>query len=272
MMKRFYTIFSVVCTIFLVGNYCFADEFDFEEFSSDEGASMDDYDIETNNDENNECRMVQVSINSDASPVAAGNFDIAGIMLGMSFDEAQMVARENGLYVNRPKNSVIYAIHKDWKYNLDYECRQQKVYIPEKLERCINTLARNRGVLYASELHLVRDITGETIDVYFTSNATDNVVWKIVYKNDVNLEEGAHEKFENQKNKKIMAWWQGVLEKYGDPNSGTDKWVSSDSAYDPLMTAYYGELELVDCGRQADDSSANMQQAMDNFAVKPYAF
>ena len=250
----------------------FADEFNYEEFADDNAMDFSGYDIETGDDENIDCRMTSIAINAGDEPVAAGDFDIAGIMLGMTFDEAQMVARENGLYVNRPKNSVVYSMHKDWRYNLDYECRQQKIYVPAQLEKCINSLARSRGVLYASELHLVRDVTGETIDVYFTSNATDNLVWKIVYKNDANEEEGADEKFENQKNKKIMAWWQNVLEKYGAPNADSDKWASSDNAFDPMMTAYYGELELVDCGRQAEDSSRNIQQAMDNFAAKPYAF
>ncbi len=274
-MKRVFVFLFAICSILCVMPLCNADEFDFEEFDSGEeglGDDMGEYAIETEDDDNTECRMTKIQINNDAAPVAANGFDIAGIMLGMTFDEAQMVARENGLYKNRPKDSVVYSIHKDWKYNLDYECRRQQIYMPAKLDQCIKSLARNRGVLYASELHLVRDVTGETIDVYFTSNATDNVVWKIVYKNDANDEEGMDEKFENQKNKKIMAWWQGVLEKYGEPNAGNDKWASSDNAFDPLMTAYYGELELVDCGRQADDSATNIQQAMDNFAAKPYAF
>ena len=268
MMKRLFVFFAFLS----FATIAVADEFDFADFADDMGADLSEYSIETTDDDNMDCRLTSVAINSGDSVIAVGDFDIAGIMLGMSFDEAQMVARENGLYVNRPKNSVVYSMHKDWRYNLDYECRQQKIYVPAQLEKCINSLARNRGVLYAAELHLVREITGETIDVYFTSNATDNVVWKIVYKNDANEEEGADEKFGNQRDKKIMAWWQNVLEKYGAPNADSDKWASSDNAYDPLMTAYYGELELVDCGRQAEDSTANIQQAMDNFAAKPYAF
>lgn len=219
-----------------------------------------------------DCTKRQISINSGASPVAASDFDIAGIMLGMDFETAQMTARETGLYVNRDKNSVIYSVHKDWQYNLDYECRQQKIFIPEKLEQCINSLAKSRGLLYASELHLVRKRTGETIDVFFTSNASNNVVWKIIYKNDVDDQEGDDEKFKNQREKKILAFWQNVLDKYGVPNAGTDSWASSDNAYDPLMTAYYGELELIDCGKYEDDNSLNIQHAQDNFAAKPYAF
>ena len=260
-------------------NLCFAflmlimtPAFAYDDYSFDmPDTELDGAAIETEDNEG-ECRMGGVAINVGAAPLGVAGFDIAGIMLGMSFDDAQMVARENGLYANRASNSVVYKIHPEWKYNLDYECRQQKIYAPEKLERCIRSLARARGLLYAGELHLVRDLTGETIDVFFTSNATDNLVWKIVYKNDANEVEGDNEKFENQKDKKIMKWWQGVLDKYGIPNAESDKWASSDNSYDPLMTAYYGELELTDCGRFSEDDSQNIQQARDNFAAKPYAF
>jgi hypothetical protein len=136
----------------------------------------------------------------------------------------------------------------------------------------VNTLARSRGLLYPSELHLVRESTGETVDVYFTSNATDNVVWRVVYNNDVNEVEGAAEKFENQRQKKILAFWQGVLDKYGAPNSGSDKWLSSDNAYDPMMTAYYGSLDLTDMGLNASDAAKNVNDARENFRAKPYAF
>ncbi len=271
-MRHIFFIFAVMFSIITMGAICAADDFDFEDMVGEDGGDFGEYAIETDSDDNNECRMTTIQINDGALPIATSSFDIAGIMLGMTFEDAQMVAREPGLYRNREKDSVVYSIHTDWKYNLDYECRQNKIYMPAKLDKCIKTLARSRGVMYASELHLVRDVTGETIDVYFTSNATDNVVWKIVYKNDAGEEEGADEKFENQKNKKIMAWWQNVLEKYGAPNAGDDRWVSSDNAFDPLMTAYYGELELVDCGRQADDSATNIHQAAYNFIAKPYAF
>ena len=273
-MKRLWIILCVMCFVAVNSPVAaFADEFDYEGFTeSAEYDNFDEYAIDTNTEDNDACRMGTVSVNPGDKAVAVSGFDIAGIMLGMSFDEAQLVARENGLYVNRPKNSVIYTMHPDWKYNLDYECRRSGVYAPAKLDACINSLARNRGVMYASELHLVRGVTGETIDVYFTSNATDNVVWKIVYKNDVDEMPGDAEKFANQRDKKIWAWWQNVLDKYGNPNSDTDKWVSSDNSYDPMMTAYYGELELIDCGRYAEDGTINIQNATDNFAAKSYAF
>lgn len=214
-----------------------------------------------------------VSLNSGANVANVGTFDIAGIMLGMSFDDIQtLFYKSKGLYAPRQKNSIIYTIHKDWKYNLDYECRQQNIVAPSELEKCINSLARNRGLLYASEVHLLRENTGETIVVYLTSNATDNRVWRVMYNNDVNEIEGANEKFANQREKKILAFWQNVLDKYGEPNSGSDKWISSTNAYDPMMTAYYGSLDLTDMGRKSSDEAKNISGARENFHAKPYAF
>lgn len=214
-----------------------------------------------------------VSLNDGASIANVSKFDIAGVSLGMSFENVQrLFFKIKSVYVPRKKNSIVYTMHKDWKYNLDYECRRQKIVIPSELEKCINTLGRKRGLLYASELHLERLNTGETIEVYFTSNATDNVVWRVVYKNDVNELEGDGEKFANQREKKILSFWQSVIDKYGVPNSGNDKWISTTNAFDPMMKAYYGSLDLIDNGRNSSDSSKNIETARKNFNSKPYAF
>lgn len=219
-------------------------------------------------------KSVDVSLNPNSSFVDVDGFDIAGVMLNMSFEDIHILffKSKGSLYVPRQKNSIIYTMTKEWKSNLDYECRQQKIYAPAALEKCINSLARARGLLYASELHLVRSETGETIDIFFTSNATDNIVWRVVYNNDVNDIEGAAEKFSDQRDKKILSFWRGVLDKYSAPNSGDDKWVSSDNSYDPMMTAYYGSLDLIYAGLYADDAAQNVKSARENFKSKPYAF
>ena len=251
---------TVLTVVFTTGAFAATDDFDFSNFAITESG---DADLTTSD----------VALNPGAEPVTVNNFDIAGIMLGMSFDDVDvMFLKSRGLYAPREKDAIIYSIQKEWKYNLDYECRQQGIFAPTELEQCINTLAKNRGLLYAAELHLLRENTGETIVVYFTSNASDNVVWRVLYNNDVNEIEGDHEKFADQREKKILAFWQAVLDKYGAPNSGTDKWISTTNAYDPVMTAYYGSLDLVDNGLYASDMAKNVQQARENFQSKPYAF
>lgn len=263
MVKKYVKLFCVIGLFGATAMHC--------AYAADDPFSFDNFAIVDSGDA--DLTASAVSINPDASTANVSSFDIAGVMLGMPFEDVQtLFFKTKGLYTPRAKNSIVYTIHKDWKYNLDYECRQQNIVVPSELEKCINSLARNRGLLYASELHLERENTGETLVIYFTSNATDNLVWRILYNNDVNELEGAAEKFENQRQKKILAFWQNVLDKYGAPNSGTDKWISTNNPYDPMMTAYYGSLDLVDMGRFSSDSAKNVQQARENFKAKPYAF
>lgn len=214
-----------------------------------------------------------IVLNDSASSIDVSNFDIAGIMLGMSFEDVYNLYHDQGnLYSPRKRNSLVYTIPQDWKYNLDYECRQSGVVQPSKLEKCIRGLARSRGLLYVAEIHLERAKTGETIDVYLTSNATDNVVYRIVYNNDADDKEGENEKFGDQREKKLLVFWKNVIKKYGSPNSGQDTWATSTNSYDPKMIAYYGALELIDENRHAMDEALAAQQSRENFRAKPYAF
>lgn len=260
MIKKLLFLMSL-CFITFYANASFADD----DLSFDEFAIVEDEETDMN--------MESVSLNPDASVVDVKHFDIAGIMLGMNYDEINNLFFNNSaLYAPRKKNSIVYTINKEWRYNLEYECRQNNIFVPEKLEKCINSLAQNRGLLYVSEIHLERTFTGETIDVYFTSNATNNLVWKVVYNNDVNDMDGEDSKFANIREKKILSFWQGVVDKYGIPNSGEDRWISAENVYEPMMQAFYGQLVLTDNGLNASDSSENIMKARENFQAKPYAF
>ena len=259
-MRTKFGILAVMMMTYVGVAMAATDEFDFSNFAITESGNAD-------------LNADAVTLNPGAKPITVNNFDIAGIMLGMSFDDVEtLFFKAKGLYSPRKKDSIVYSIQKEWKYNLDYECRQQGIVIPAELEQCVNTLAKNRGLMYAAELHLERENTGETIVVYFTSNADDNAVWRVLYNNDVNEIEGDHEKFADQREKKILAFWQAVLDKYGAPNSGTDKWISTNNAYEPMMTAFYCSLDLVDMGRYTSDIAENIRAARENFQAKPYAF
>lgn len=256
-------------TLLFVFLPCFAIALDGDDFDM----SGDDIIIETGGGADNTIfELPDITLNNDMGLVNVSEFDIAGIMLGMSFDDVYNLFADGGLYAPRHKNSIIYTIPQEWRFNLDYECRQQGIVIPAELSKCINSLARSRGLLYASEYHLNRSSTGETIDVYFTSNASDNVVYQIKYKNDIDTLEGANEKFSNQREKKLLSFWQNVLNKYGQPNAGETTWVSSTNKYDPMMTAGPGTLELMDMGIAFSDLVVSEKQSRANFKTKPYAF
>ena len=104
----------------LVADDDFYDEYEdggYDDLSFDEFATVDSEDVDMNTD--------SVSIDYGKTPVDVKHFDIAGVMLGMDYDEVyNLFFNRSGLYAPRKRNSVIYTINKEWKYNLDYECRQ----------------------------------------------------------------------------------------------------------------------------------------------------
>ena len=289
-LKRFWYIFVVSLSVMLSPMYChqsFADEEDYIEDDLEEPTEVfasgtnESIGYADSDDESQDVVMdVPAStLNSGAELVNVADFDIAGIMLGMPFEDVYNIYHDKtALYTLRRRNGLVYTIPQDWKYNLDYECRQRGILQPEKLESCIRGLARNRGLLYVSEIHLERVKTGETIDVYLTSNATDNVVYRVVYNNDADETEGVdnpdgkYRRFADQREKKLLAFWKHVVQKYGTPNAGQDTWLASTNAYDPKMIAYYGSLDLVDESRHAMDVAQAAKQSSENFRAKPYAF
>lgn len=270
-------LFVLVLSVPVCMNYAWADD-DFDLLGDEEDAFVDGSNpdimyVDDSGDDDSLSGGGNISLNEGAGVVNVGGFDIAGIMLGMSFEDVyNLYHNQSNLYAPRKRNSLVYTIPTDWKYNLDYECRQSGVIQPSKLDKCIRGLARSRGLLYVSEIHLERPRTGETVDVYLTSNATDNVVYRIVYSNDVEKLESQNPKFIDQREKRRLAFWKNVVKKYGEPNAGIDTWATSTNAYDPKMTAYYDSLDLIDEGRYAMDAANSAQQSRENFRAKPYAF
>ena len=141
MIKKIAFLLSL-CAIVVYANTSVADDlddsFDFDNFAIENGGDID-------------IDMDPVSLNDDADLINVNQFDISGIMLGMSYDDVyNLFFNDSGLYAPRKNNSVVYSINDEWKYNLDYECRQNNIFVTDKLNQCINSLARNRGVLYDS--------------------------------------------------------------------------------------------------------------------------
>lgn len=281
-MLKIWRIFTICGLVLGTSTHCVFAEDEFADLLGDDFAAEDEFTDLGNTDfmysddtgaDNVAMDISDATLNENSGLVNVAGFDIAGIMLGMSFEDVYNLYHNRvNLYSLRKRNSLVYTIPQDWKYNLDYECRLSGVKQKNKIDKCIRGLARSRGLLYVSEIHLERTKTGETIDVYLTSNATDNVVYRVVYSNDANYEEGRNPKFADQREKKLLSFWKTVVQKYGSPNSGEDTWISSTNAYDPKMTAYYGSLELVDEGRRAMDVATTAKQSRDNFRAKPYAF
>ena len=98
-------VLVIGCTFCLMSAFGNDDPMDFDNF-----AIVDSTDADVT--------MDSVELNSDASVANVSAFDIAGIMLGMPFEDVQtLFFKTKGLYTPRKNNSLIYTIHKDWKCN-----------------------------------------------------------------------------------------------------------------------------------------------------------
>ena len=107
MIYRFFILFGFMITFFMPD---FATAVDANAFDMEDYAIVDSEEVDITTD--------GVVLNMDADAANVSSFDIAGIMLGMSFDDVQTLFFDNrGLYTPRKKNSIIYTIHNDWKYN-----------------------------------------------------------------------------------------------------------------------------------------------------------
>ena len=114
-MKKLLQYFLLTCVIATgyMGDACATGaELEYDDIDFDSFAITDS--------EDSDILVDEVALNMDADVANVGDFDLAGIMLGMSFDDVYtLFFKTKGLYAPRQNNSIIYTIHPDWKYNLD---------------------------------------------------------------------------------------------------------------------------------------------------------
>jgi len=197
-------------------------------------------------------------------------FDIAGITLGATHKyvmEDWLTETEYKLMKSETK------IPDYFEYNYNYECRRAGNKTPMAIETCIKMYAGKNKKEYVHQMNLKRLKTGEEIEIYFTSNETENVVYKIKYKNDVNELEGIGVAYQYQKQEKIRNFWAATLEKYGQPNLGQQVWASDPTdEKKPVLRAYYGQLVLEHLELFESDIAKSQTEAQLKFKTKKYSF
>ena len=118
-------------------------------------------------------------------------------------------------------------------------CKSRKIYLPADIRACINQMSQQNDTTYLSELKIARPQTREYMEFYFTSPATDNRLWKIVYQNkgDNSLNFGKA----NTKKKldRKEAFLNAVYNKFGHPNNPEKFiWGNEQDAY--MQIGIYG--------------------------------
>lgn len=168
------------------------------------------------------------------------DFEIAGFNLGESASVILKQALQRGFRTTLTQERVPMF----YSTTYHYQCQKMGVVTPDNLAKCIKDLACQENTRYIAEAVLTRK--NETIHLYFTSNATDNMLYKIVYvnKGDASLNST---RFNVMKKKlRQTEFWNAVFDKYGypdneeeyvwgDPAKGYMKASMSGSAYDGTL-------------------------------------
>lgn len=186
--------------------------------------------------------LVKKSRNKDSDGKSnASVFDISGVMLRMNLKQVERTLENRGFR----KVNARFEIPNFIKWRNEETCRTKGVVGYERLEACVINMAKKDGHQYMQYIKYVKYDSKEEIEVYFTSNFTENKVYKIVYKSTIANITGNSPKAVYIRNIKVYDFWKKINQKYGHPdNKTTVTWGMGGDK--PYLKASTGNLLLED--------------------------
>lgn len=171
----------------------------------------------------------------------AAVFDISGIMLRMNLPQVERTLQNRGFR----KINAKFQIPNFIKWRNEETCRNQGVVGYERLEACVIAKAKQDNHQYLQYLKYAKFDSKEEIEVYFTSNFTENKVYKIVYDSRIADITGNSPKAVYIRNIKVYDFWKKMNQKYGNPDNKTNvTWGLGGNK--PYLKAATGHLLLED--------------------------
>jgi len=148
----------------------------------------------------------------------ASVFDISGVMLRMSYQQAEAALMRNGYRKTTQKLDIPNFI----RWRNEEKCRNQGVIGYERLENCVTKLAREEHYQYISQAQFNKYDSKETIRIFLTSTFTNNKIYKITYKTEAANNAGNSPKAVYLRNLKVYDFWKKINQKYGVPDNKED--------------------------------------------------
>ena len=171
----------------------------------------------------------------------ASVFDISGVMLRMSYQQAEAALLRRGFKKTMQKLDIPNFIR--WR-NED-KCRNEGVIGYERLNGCVVKLARENKYEYVAHAQFNKYDTQETVHFYLTSTFTNNKVYKITYRTEAANNAGNSAKAMYLRNIKVYDFWKKINQKYGVPdNKEAVVWGLGNNK--PYLKASTGFLVLED--------------------------
>ena len=171
----------------------------------------------------------------------AAVFDISGVMLQMSYDQAEEQLLKRGYRKTTQKMDIPNFI----RWRNEEKCRNQGVVGYERLENCIIQLAKKANYQFISQATFNKFDTKETVEIFLSSTFTNNKVYKITYRTEAANNTGNSTKAVYLRNLKVFDFWKKINQKYGVPDNKQDV-IWGLGANKPYLHASTGFLNLED--------------------------
>ena len=194
-----------------------------------------------NEEDNLENMIDDYRHNSKTGKSNASVFDIAGIMLRMNVAQVEDVMRNRGF----KKINARYQIPNFIKWRNEETCRMSGIVGYERTQACIIKKAKEDGYEYVQYLKFAKFESKEEMEVYFTSNFTENKVYKIEYRSTIAGINGNSPKAIYIRNLKVYDFWRRINRKYGAPDDKSMV-IWGLGGNKPYLKAATGQLKLED--------------------------
>lgn len=172
----------------------------------------------------------------------ASVFDVSGIMLRMTLTQVDAIMLKRGYKLVSQKFEIPNFI----KWRFEEECRNAGVVGYERLAACVVKAAKENKHQYVESAKFVRYDTQEDINVFFTSNFTNNKVYKVIYNSAItNAHRGSGQKAQYLRDIKVFDFWRQINRKYGVPDNKEDV-IWGMGGNKPYMKASTGYIMLED--------------------------
>ncbi len=186
----------------------------------------------------------------------AAVFDIAGVMLRMSPEQAESELKKRGYRKVSQKMDIPNFI----RWRNEEKCRGQGVFGYERLESCIVRLAQKENYQFISQATYNKFDTKETVKIYLSSTFTNNKIYKVTYQTEAANVTGNSTKAVYLRNLKVYDFWKKINQKYGAPDNKQDiTWGLGGNK--PYLKAVTGFLLLED--KLLQDLDANRMSRED---------
>ncbi len=198
-------------------------------------------------------------------------FLIASIGLGMMPDEVEDILQGQDYILTKVDKTIPPSLSVQY----EKDCRlTKKLYVPAEIRACIFDMSQEEETRYIKKMTFERVQSRETIEVDFTSLATENLSYRISYKSKGDSSLGSSYRHRMMKENRKKEFWNLVFAVYGLPddnekviwgneNTSFFKAKMQGSAYDAYLTLESSQLQNEDYFKWED--SLNEMQKITTF-------